>query len=521
MFGGGTQASSSLMQSRVPTPEEHEGGTAIEDEMEAGRLARDSIRARVLSGAALIAVRGVLLLALAAVANAVLAHELSPHAFGIVAFGMTVMTFAAVFSDGGLGAALIRSAVPVERSLLQAIFGLQLWISAALFVLICIVAVPFFGQAGSVTAVMALALPLGALDTPAKIMLERRLEYRVLARAEVLQAVVYYTWAVVAVSIGFGVWGLASAAVVRVIAIAVILYAARPDLFMLPMFSIARVRPLLRFGIGFQANNVVNVFRDEGLNLGIAAIVGIAPLGIWTLARRLMELPMLLFQTLWRVSFPATSQLLAAGGEPRRLIARAARLTAVASAFLLGALAAAAPGLVGSVFGSRWTEVGTLVAIACAPLVYSGPVSVATAGYLYAVGDSSSVLIASVAHTVAWLGVSMALLPSIGIVAVPIGWVIGSAVDAWLLAVSARRHSGVWVFSAVWVPSTAGLLAGGVGLACDVLLGRTLTGGFAGGIVAVALCAVLLIALRRTALEELLELVRQRTRGGVAAHAAP
>lgn len=509
------------MQRRVPPPAEHEGRMVVTDEMETGPLARESIRARVLSGAVLIAVRGVLLLALAAVANAVLARELSPHAFGVVAFGMTVMTFAAVFSDGGLGAALIRSAVPVERSLLQAIFGLQLWVSLALFALICAVAVPFFGQPGAVTAVMALALPLGALDTPAKIILERRLEYRVLARAEVLQAVVYYAWAVVAVSVGFGVWGLASAAVVRVIAIAVILYSARPDLFMLPIFSIARVRPLLRFGVGFQANNIVNVFRDEGLNLGVAAIAGIAPLGIWTLARRLMELPMLLFQTLWRVSFPATSQLLAAGGEPRRLIVRAARLTAVASAFLLGALAAAAPGLVGSVFGSRWGEVGTLVAISCAPLVYSGPVSVATAGYLYAVGDSASVLVASVAHTVAWLGVSMALLPAIGIIAVPIGWVVGSAVDAWLLAMSARRHSGVWVFRAVWVPSTAGLFAGGVGLALDVILGRTFAGGVVGGVGAVVLCAVLLMAVRRTALQELLELVRQRAaRRGVAAPVA-
>jgi O-antigen/teichoic acid export membrane protein len=503
------------MQDDTPPAEAPAGSSGGEEP-----LTREAIKAKVVSGAGLIAARGVLLLTIAAIANAVLARELSPHAFGIVAFGMTVMAFAAVFSDGGLGAALIRSAVPADHALLREIFGLQLAVSTVLFGCICAVAVPFFGTPGAVTALMALALPLGALDTPAKIMLERRLEYRILARAEVLQAVVYYVWAVTTVSLGAGVWGLATAAVVRVLSIAVILYRATPDLFVWPAFSLGRVRPLLRFGVGFQANNVVNVLRDEGLNLGIAAIAGIAPLGIWTLARRLMELPTLLFQTLWRVSFPGTSQLLAAGGDPRRLIVRAARLTAVASAFVLGILAAAAPGLVGTVFGARWAEVGTLVAISCAPLVYAGPISVATAGYLYAVGDASAVLVATLVHTVAWLAVSFALLPFLGIVAVPIGWVVGSAADAVLLGAAARRRAGVWAFAAVAVPSTAGLAAGGVGLVVDVALGRTFAGGVVGGVVSAALCTSLLLLLRRSALKELVEIFRERSRGRRVAAAA-
>jgi O-antigen/teichoic acid export membrane protein len=484
------------------------------ERVEADALSRETIKSRALSGAALIAMRGVVLLVFAAVANAVLARQLSPHQYGLVAFGLTVMTFANVFSDGGLGAALIRSSVPLERSMLKSVFGLQLTVSMVLFGLICVIALPFFGLAGQVTAVMALSLPLSAIDTPAKIVLERELEYRILARAEVLQAFVYYVWAVAAVSAGLGVWGLATAAVVRVIAIALILFRARPDLFVLPVFSIARVRPLLRFGVGYQANNVVTVFRDQGLNIGIAAISGIAPLGIWTLARRLMELPMLLFQTLWRISFPATSQLLNAGGDARRLIARGAALTAVASAFVLAPLAASAPGLVGSVFGGRWNEVGTLVAISCAPLVFSGPISVATAGFLYAAGDSSAVLLATVGHTVTWLAISMSLLPVVGIIAVPIGWVVGSAVDAWLLAFPVRRRVGVDVVRSVVVPSSLGLVAGGVGVGVDVVLGRTLAGGVAGGVVAVALCIALFAMLERPMLMELLELLRDRVRRG-------
>jgi O-antigen/teichoic acid export membrane protein len=475
-------------------------------------LARDTIKTRAVSGAALIAIRGALLLVFATVANAVLARELSPREFGLVAFGMTVMSFASAFSDGGLGAALIRSSVPVERSALRSILGLQLVITLFLLGLIWVIAIPWFGVAGKVTAVMALALPLGAIDTPAKIVLERTLEYRIIARSEVIQALVYYAWAVAAVSLGFGVWGLASAAVVRTVAMAIVLYRARPDLFLTPLFSIATVRPLLRFGLGFQANSLVTIVRDQGLNIGIAAIAGIAPLGIWTLARRLMELPMLLFQTLWRVSFPATSQLLGAGVNARRLIERGAALTAIGSGFILGGLAASAPGLVPSVFGARWAEVGTLVAIACAPLVFSGPISVATAGYLYAAGDSSSVLVATIAHTATWLGATLALLPFVGVIAVPIGWVLGSAVDAVLLARATRRRAGADAFAAVIRPSTAGLAAGGIGVFVDVALGRTFVGGVAGGLVAVLLNLALLVVFERPLVRELARVGRERTR---------
>jgi len=158
--------------------------------------------------------------------------------------------------------------------------------------------------------------------------------------------------------------------------------------------------------------------------------------------------------------------------------------------------------------------VGILVAISCAPLVFSGPISVATAGFLYAAGDSLAVLLATVGHTVTWLALSLGLLPVVGIVAVPIGWVVGSAVDAWLLAVPVRRRVGVDVVRAVVVPSSLGLVAGGAGLGVDVVLGRTLAGGLAGGVMAVVLCVALFAMLERPMLLELTQLLRERVRRG-------
>jgi O-antigen/teichoic acid export membrane protein len=367
--------------------------------------------------------------------------------------------------------------------------------------------------------VMALSLPLGALVTPATIMLERSLAYRTLARVEVLQAVAYYGFAVAAVSLGLGVWGLASAAVVRQASSVFLLFRVRPDLFVRPGFSLSRLRPMLRFGLHFQANSFVTMLRDQGLNVGVALIAGTATLGIWTLARRLLELPFLLFQTLWRVSFPATSQLISAGADARSLIERGAKATSIGSGLVLASVAAAAPGLVPAVFGPRWHEAGTIVPIACGALVVAGPVSVATAGYLYASGDAAGVLVATVVHSAIWLGVSLGLLPLIGPVALPVGLVVGSSADAILLARATQRRLAVPLFRPVLWPSVAAFAAGAAGIGFTVLAGTSLTGGVASALIALVLYCVLVLVLEGGPTRELAKVTLSSLRS--ATRAAP
>ncbi len=322
------------------------------------RLSHATIRERALSGAALIAGRSVLLLVMAVAANAVLARELSPRQFGLVAFGMAIMTFAAALSDGGLGSALIRKSVAIDQPTLGAVFGLELTVTLGLFSLIAFITLPFFGMIGQLTTVMALSLPIGALVTPAQIVLERSLAYRTLARLEVLQSVAYYGFAIASVSLGMGVWGLAAASVVRTASSVLLIVFVRRDLLVRPLFSLARVRPLMRFGLHFQANGFVTVLRDQGLNVGIAVIGGTTTLGIWSLVTRLLSLPFLLFQTLWRVSFPAMSQLIGAGSDARSLVERGAGDEVSPSGFILATFAASGPGLVPAVFGERWPRRG-------------------------------------------------------------------------------------------------------------------------------------------------------------------
>jgi O-antigen/teichoic acid export membrane protein len=484
-------------------------------------LGHETIRRRAVSGAAFIAGRGVALLLLAGVANAVIARELAPAKFGLIAFGTAIMVFASAFSDGGLGGALIRSAVPVDEATLRSVLGLQLAVTSVMFAGISLAGLAFFGLAGQLTALMAFALPVDSLDTPARIMLERSLSYRTLARVEVVQAAIYYGFAVTAVAAGLGVWGLAAATVVRSIGGVSLVFRARPDLFFRPSFDFRRVRSLLRFGIAFQGANIVNVVRDQGLNIGIGAIAGAGSLGIWTLARRLLELPLLLFQTLWRVSFPATSQLMRLEADLRPVVEKGVAMTSIGSGLLLVPIAAGAPGLVPAVFGHRWHEVGIVVTISCAALIVSGPVSVATGGFLYASGAAADVLTATVWHTVAWLAVGLALLPVLGVPGIAIGLLVGSSIDALLLARATWKHTSVRLFSAVLASTTAGLVGGAVGVALALLMARDAASGALAAAVGEAAYVALLFVLDRRRSLDLVAIARRAARDAVTVESSP
>jgi hypothetical protein len=92
-----------------------------------------------------------------------------------------------------------------------------------------------------------------------------------------------------------------------------------------------------------------------------------------------------------------------------------------------GGLAGSAPGRVRGCSGQHWREAATVLVGACLGLTIGGPVSTATVGHLFAVGDVWAMLRASIFQTVAMFAVTTAPLPSIGVAAV--GWVASPALS--------------------------------------------------------------------------------------------
>jgi len=165
-----------------------------------------AIRERGAVGAVLLTVRAAGAQVVAFLGTLVLAHQLSPRAFGLVAFGATVVVIGEFLADGGLGAALIRQARHPTRTELQTLLGLQLTMTTVLALVIAVVGLDA-GTAGAVTAIMAASLPLLALRAPHAIALERELRYRPIASIDFAESLAYYGWAVATVWLGWGFGG--------------------------------------------------------------------------------------------------------------------------------------------------------------------------------------------------------------------------------------------------------------------------------------------------------------------------
>jgi len=486
------------------------GGAELDGLDPGERLALDDVRGRAASGAALLGARGALIYALGIVANLALARLLVPRDFGLVALGTVLVVLGTYLAIGGLGAALIRRESAPTRIELEAITGAQLGLTILVTGLALGGAAPF-GRDGFVVATMVGSLPIISVRTPAVILLERKLQYRLIAAADVAEAVAYYVWAVGTVAIGFGVWGLATAVVVRAAVGSAAMLIAGPAGFVRPRWSLPHLRPLLAFGAKFQATGALQILREQGLNVVIAAIAGISTLGVWNLAYRVLQIPNLLFLTVGRVAFPALSRLLGAGQDPRPVIERGVAALSAMTGIVVVALIGFAPALT-SLIGHRWHQVPAVLVWSGMALVLAAPIGVAGPGYLFAADRAGTVAAATLASSAVWFAAAAALLPPLGATGVAIGWVAAGIVNSGMLWRRTTMLTGAAMLARVARPTVISLAAAGAGWGVARAVDPRLLGGALGLAVGEAALIAGLAAFDRSALRDTWALTRQGMR---------
>jgi O-antigen/teichoic acid export membrane protein len=421
-------------------------------------LSAPEVRRRAIDGVVSVAFREIALRVLGLLGNLVLARLLTPKEFGVFAFGYTLIALAGFIADGGLGAKLIQRTEEPTMPQLRSLHGVTLLASFAALALTAAIGLPF-GLPGRIATLMACSLPLSALRAPTTVLAERRMLYAPIVRADIVQTISYNVIAIGLVLVGLGVWGLAIAVVVSTVTGTIFLLTVGPVGFIRPSFSLRHVRPFLSYGFQFQAVGVVSTLRDQGLNLAAAGVGGLAVLGIWSLAQRVLQGIMLVFTSLWRVSFPAVSRLIDSGEDPRPSVQRALSLSTIVTGFAVVAVGGTGPALVAVAFGAKWHGVTAVLPWAAAGILVSGPISTTAVSLLYARNEPRTVLIAVVAHSLVWFAVAVPLIPSLGAEALGIGWFAGAAADCALLARALGRY-GVRVLPYSGFPALVAVAAG-------------------------------------------------------------
>jgi O-antigen/teichoic acid export membrane protein len=470
------------MEEQLDAPEEQLPGE--EPYVAHDDLSTGEVRRRAVTGAVVDALRGSGVRIVALLGTLVTARLLTPYDFGLVAIGTTALAFGSFLDDGGVGQALIRRPEPPRKSELQALLAFQFGLDLTLVLIAAAVMLPF-GLLGRVTTVVVLSLPFGAFRAPAYILYERRLNYRPMAVVEVAETTAYYVWAIATIAMGWGVWGLATAFLVKAAVGLSILLSLCPEGRMWPVPSWRKVRALLAFGFRFQAVNLLHMLRDQGVNVALAIFGGVSMLGLWNVAWRILQIPVSLFQALWRVSFPGMSRLVAANEDVGSTVERVIALVAIGTGVLVVPLAAASTAWIHVLIGAKWATAASAIPPACFAMMFGVPISVALSGYLWAIDAAEVPLRATAVGIPATLLLLVPLLPVLGIVAVGIAYIASSLTESLFFVFAARRTLTFRIGARLTVP----LLLGAAGTACGWLVARSvgpdLAGALAGSAVSV------------------------------------
>jgi O-antigen/teichoic acid export membrane protein len=177
-------------------------------------------------------------------------------------------------------------------------------------------------------------------------------------------------------------------------------------------------------------------------------------------------------------------------------------MIAIGSGLILTGLAGSAPGLFPGLFGHQWSDASLVMPGVCLGIGVSASISVASQGYLYAVGDASAVLRYAIGTAIATFVVTLPLLPVVGISAIGLGEIAAAVVGAYVLRRAVMQWAQVDVIRPLLVPVPAGVVSASAGWMVADLGDADLVSGLAGGACSVFLFLVLMTALRRRLVHE-------------------
>lgn len=290
---------------------------------------------------------------------AILARQLRPADFGLVALAQVLLRFLATLGSSGVGEYVIYDRAEGREERVQAAFWLGQSMSFAV-VLVCLAAIPlltqFYTEPGldELLMVMLVEYLLMQLSTVPDALIKKTLNYQKLViRDSVMEILASFGMAGMALA-GFGVWSLVIPnLVVAPLRIILVMFMAHwyPKL---PL-RIRLWKGVFKFSANIVGTTLANTIAAEGDTLIIGKSLGTQSLGLYNLAWQSANLvPRNVTGVIGKLAMPALS---AVAGEPARLRAafyRIIRVSAIVSFPLLVGLFVVADKFIVTVYGLQW-----------------------------------------------------------------------------------------------------------------------------------------------------------------------
>ena len=310
------------------------------------------------------------------VVMAVLARLLKPGERGQADAALAVVGISAVFSQLGVGPALVQRRDELRPAHLSSAFTFSIlfgiFTSALLWSLAPTIGACFKNPIPpDVLRALAIVFPISALAVVSESLIQRSLRFDLIARAEIFSYLAGYgALATMLAAFDFGVWALVWAHVLQIFlkSLMFVVYAR-----WFPRFgwNSAAVKELMGFSGGITVARLANYLATNGDNLIVGAKLGEEALGFYGRAYQIMVMPAnLLGQVLEKVLFPVMSKVQEHNAPLARVYRQGIRLLALAMLPVSAAIFLLAPELVAVLLGNQWEPVGGALQILSAGLLF-------------------------------------------------------------------------------------------------------------------------------------------------------
>lgn len=253
----------------------------------------DSLRERTISGMLWSFMQKFGTMAIAFVANIVLARLLTPDDYGCIGMLLIFIAVANTFIDGGFGSALIQKKEPTQEDY-STIFYWNLFLSIVLYGILFFTA-PFiadFYEISLLTPVLRVqggVLILNALSIIQCNQLRKQLRFRSIASVNLTASLLSVVITIVLAWIGWGIWALVAQQLLFSLFNAILFWSFNkwvPSF----LFSKKSFKELFGFGGFILLSSLINTFCDNIHGVLIGKFFSPAIMGLYTQARKLEEI---------------------------------------------------------------------------------------------------------------------------------------------------------------------------------------------------------------------------------------
>jgi lipopolysaccharide exporter len=302
----------------------------------------------------------------------VLARLLTPHDFGLVAIVMAIMSFLQIFADMGVSYAIIYHR-DITQEQLSSLYWLN--VGASLFLAIMVAATSplvasFYDQAEIQPLIIlaALILLINSTGQQIRVLAEKELRFATLAKLEITGSVLGMIAAVIIALLNGGAFALLGGTAISAITVTTLMWIYLADGWKPTLvFHFQEIRIFLRFGAFMISNSLVNTFNSQIDVLLGGRILGVQPIGFFSLPRDLcLRIAGVINPITTRVGVPIIARSQDTLETLNRVYLSTIRMTASVNFPLYIILLLFPTEIVSLLFGSQWIESTPILSVLAA-----------------------------------------------------------------------------------------------------------------------------------------------------------